>query len=190
MCYFNERFYTDDFDQEMMNFVVTKYSRAKQDWCWDKNQNFLVYGFSNNYFWTEDSNINSDKDYKYLTKQQFKEKIGMTTKTFTKADLKDGMRLINRDGNTYYLLGRNLLTYNPDAYLGNGAFNQATYITCYSDQLLNPHFKSLDIMKVIDRDDKVLFVREEKSETQIQFEKLQQQIEELQAQASKLKATF
>lgn len=92
MSLFNENFYTDDFDQEMLDYVRdlgSTIKRSRTDYLETKYK-YLKYGTSCDYFWTNNITVTLD-EYTYLTKQQFKEKIGMTQKQFTKADLKDGM---------------------------------------------------------------------------------------------------
>lgn len=71
---FDTRFYTEDFDQEMLDFILVTQSESKARYM-DKSHSFLKYGTGNNYFWTIDGG--SSRGYKQLTKQQFKEKIGM-----------------------------------------------------------------------------------------------------------------
>jgi hypothetical protein len=104
MSYFSYRFYTDDFDQEMLNFVEKKYGLSKSQRSVEDD--YLNYGTSNNYFWTCNGASNVC-GYIKLTKQQFKEIIGMSDKkTFTKADLKDGMvvRVVSDLPNKFYLV--------------------------------------------------------------------------------------
>lgn len=111
---FNERFSTNDFDQEMMDFIESKYKRSISQW--DKSGDELVYGGFCGAFWTntfpKHSSIKDSYAVIELTKQQFKEKIGMpmdkpTTekKTFTKKDLVDGMFVKCRNGEINVVLG-------------------------------------------------------------------------------------
>ena len=76
---FDEDFYTIDFDKEMMDFIESKYEWADRQW--DYNGNELVYGRGTDYFYTNSFPANSSITEHYalreLTKQQFKEKIGM-----------------------------------------------------------------------------------------------------------------
>tara|TARA_R110002012_G_scaffold49804_2_gene128790 strand:- start:46216 stop:46851 length:636 start_codon:yes stop_codon:yes gene_type:complete len=112
---FNESFYTTDFDQDMMDFIESKYKVSDIQWVLDSAE--LVYGESNNYFLTNDTGRGDSSCtqyrsyYKGLTKQQFKGKIGMPMdkpatekKTFTKKDLVDGMFVKFRDEDQYRLV--------------------------------------------------------------------------------------
>ncbi len=57
-----------------------------------------------------------------LTKQQFKERIGMTQKQFTKADLKDGMFVrLNFDNSVYLKVDDYLISHN--GFMRLGAYN-------------------------------------------------------------------
>lgn len=84
---FNGRFCTNDFDQEMLDWIAANYPVSNDEW--DVSQGYLVYGSIANEFWTYSKGWVALKP---LTKNKFKEKIGMPySKEFTKADLKDGM---------------------------------------------------------------------------------------------------
>lgn len=81
MQLFNEGFYTEDFDQEMFDFIKA------QGWSLDGETGLvkaslsalhLYYGTGIEGFWT-DNDENDLEDYEHLTKQQFKEKVGMST---------------------------------------------------------------------------------------------------------------
>lgn len=98
---FDCNFYTDDFDQEMMEFISDKYISYRANWS--GSDCFLKYNRVNDAFWT--SACVEDNWYSYLTKQQFKEKIGMTTKQFTKSDLVAGKHVVElADGSRYLLV--------------------------------------------------------------------------------------
>lgn len=75
MKQFNESFYTDDFDQEMLDFVQENYNVIDGGNLTIGNK-YLKYGKINKYFWTHDNM--PLVGFAYLTKNQFKEKIGMT----------------------------------------------------------------------------------------------------------------
>ena len=104
-------------------------------------------------FWTEDINTPNDyseQGYTLLTKQQFKEKIGMpmdkpTTekKTFTKKDLVDGMFVKTRNGEINIVIG--------DIVCDNTGFldieqEYDVYLVASGD------FEELDIMEVLVKD--------------------------------------
>lgn len=91
MTYFEEEFYTDDFDQGMMDFIENNLITPCIGY-WDIGDEFLKYGIGNDYFWTSNSRIGVQNNY--LTKEQFKKKIGMTKKDTNVVDkgmLKTGM---------------------------------------------------------------------------------------------------
>lgn len=72
---FDEQFCTDDFDQEMIEFVKELGDFKYRGTFGDDGDKFLKYGTGNNYFWID----NYECSHTLLTKQEFKEKIGMTT---------------------------------------------------------------------------------------------------------------
>lgn len=106
MSSFDDRFYTDDFDQEMLDYIKSEYS---WDVIWFKGDDeHLKYGSNRDEFWTFNAYENS-VHFKYLTKQQFKEKIGMIKKEiktvgFTKNDLKTGMLVVLENGMEYTVM--------------------------------------------------------------------------------------
>ena len=112
---FNESFYTTDFDKEMIDFITSVYEVS--DLQWDSNGDELVYGTGNGYFWTNTfPNHRPARTILYwgsepLTKQQFKEKIGMPQdniveeSTFGKKDLVDGMFVKTRSGEIHVVIG-------------------------------------------------------------------------------------
>lgn len=197
MSYFNEKFYTNDFDQEMLDFVEKKYGLSKNQI--DVDADFLRYGNSNDYFWTCNGHYIG---YMKLTKQEFKQKIGMeenmTTKQFTKADLVAGKHVFKTRSGLYNLViqaqsGLGGVNLSGKEYFGS--------LTSYAGDLLHLNYNDLDIVEIYELSYpdvfgclkeklKSIWKREEKTEAQIQLEKLQQQITELQAQANKLKATL
>lgn len=201
MSYFNEKFYTNDFDQEMLDFVEKKYGLSKNQR--DVDADFLRYGNSNDYFWTCNGHYSG---YRKLTKQQFKHKIGMeenmTTKAFTKADLVAGKHIIELAEGSRYLLVNvidKVVGFNLQA---DSKGIQDTWYTYLEENLIYPYNEELTVVAVYEFSEvnvylqcsdsylELIWKREEKSETQIQYEKLQQQITELQVQADKLKATL
>lgn len=133
-----------------------------------------------------------DHQNKQTSYNELMEITGMSDKkTFTKADLKDGMKVTFRDGSVKFLLGVNLLSYDSTLWSGNGGYTQATYITNFMSDLKHTEFDKLDIVKVVDRDGTILFQRPPaKTQTEIELEKLQRQIAELTAQANKLQQTL
>ncbi|QDP59550.1 MAG: hypothetical protein GOVbin4162_124 [Prokaryotic dsDNA virus sp.] len=154
MNHFNESFYTDDFDQEMLDYIWENYSVSDIQYEWASSDTYLKYSPALGYFWTcYCENTNSVK----LTKQQFKEKIGMAQKQFSKSDLKkrkwDGVRLHHRNSR----ISRKLM----GDVLGSRDFSLFTrFKLCeIEDDLTHFNQSEWDIMKVIDRDGTVLFER-------------------------------
>lgn len=89
---FDEAFCTSDYDQEMLDFVTDnfRYSDSNLRAC----DSFLKYSTINNRFWTSHDPVHCPL---LLTKQQFKEKIGM----IDKVEEKDNMvsyKLIDKKG--------------------------------------------------------------------------------------------
>ena len=88
---FDESFCTSDYDQEMVVYISRNFGAVKLES--EVPEGYLQYGNLLDMFWISDSHIHC----KVLTKQQFKEKIGM----IDKEDKKDEMvsyKLIDKDG--------------------------------------------------------------------------------------------
>lgn len=109
---FEKNFYTNDYDQEMLDFIEGNYSVDKINGWY--NTVTLNYHHTDNDFYVSSNGISCDE---LLTKEQFKEKIGMTSNTsdksvfvFTKDMLKDGM-FVKVDGVIYAVLGKVLCSY-------------------------------------------------------------------------------
>lgn len=192
--HFDSWFYTEDFDQEMLDYCQKVYGLSTRQRS--TKDEFLRYGSGNNYFWTCNDDWHNS-DFEKLTKQQFKEKIGMTTKQFTKADLVAGKHVVECVNKNKYLV-----TIREDGTLFGLNLNRDSYLPLDGhDNNLEYRSKDLSISAVyemssfnafldLNRNLKLVWKREEKTETQIQFEKLQQQIAELQDRANKLQATL
>ena len=191
---FNCNFYTDDFDQEMLDFISSKYIRFYKNWS--ARDCFLKYNKGLFGFWTSPSI--EDNWYEYLTKQQFKEKIGMTTKQFSKKDLVAGKHVVKFRGGSELSDGESGL----HLVIGNRLVNSSGYndLSSYDDDLLyhNKHYDIMEVFEIVSATSsrvtsmklKSIWKRSEKSATQIELEKLQQQIADLQAQANKLQSTL
>lgn len=199
MSLFNECFYTDDFDQEMIDYVDTLGNFTNRGYIGRySGQFYLKYAIGNNYFWA--SNLRCPKEYKHLTKQQFKEKIGMTQKQFTKADLKTGMIIEFINGE----LGQVLLgTLNGDIVTGETWFPLATRNNTELFELKDPEsvktvyspknnkflcLKQAKINNLSHYEYTVVWKREEKSAEQIEIEKIQAEMEQLNKRLGELKA--
>lgn len=113
MGVFNESFYTTDFDQQMMDFIkeISDYEVDNQG-NWREYHSILAYGKGLDLFWTDNNRLDSYPSDALLTKQQFKEKIGMPMdkpatekKTFTKKDLVGGMFVKTRNGEINIVIG-------------------------------------------------------------------------------------
>lgn len=137
MKQFNESFYTGDFGQEMIDFVEENL-RSQND-C-NLGDLYLRYGKIGKGFWT--TSTSPLKSFgKHLTKNQFKEKIGMTNKdqsettTFTKSMLKSGEHIVEtREGIRYLVAGGMLINLNGYQPLGS-----------YEDNL---EFKNIPLMSI------------------------------------------
>lgn len=98
-------------------------------------------------------------------------------KTFTKSDLKDGMKVTYRNGDVRTVLGNNLLYFSQQEFCGNGGWKQATYLSTFNEDLYHRDYKKQDIMKIEDRDGTILFERVEKKT--VTLELTTEQIESL-----------
>ena len=121
---FNENFYTEDYDQEMLDFIENNISRVESNPTNTQisNGTELVYGNGLKEFWVNKENYTAaNSSFNKLTKEEFKRKIGMPTKeiimenetlqeqaTFGKKDLVDGMFVKIRNGEIFLKLGNNL----------------------------------------------------------------------------------
>ncbi len=189
------RYYTDSFDKDMLDFIKHELQmEADNEDEWDVTDAHLVYSSNLGWYWT--CELTNPENYEYLTKQQFKEKIGMTTKQFSKKDLKTGMILVFNNGEYATVL---LGTANGDIVTGDSWFP----LKDYEDGQL---FNAKGVRKVLQpksnryfnlvlakegphwTEYEVVWEYKEKSASQIELEKLQQQIAELQDQANKLKS--
>lgn len=91
---FNESFYTDDFDQETLDFIQENYNVTSSGKFIDSDK-YLKYGVVNGFFWTHDHPPYAQM--KHLTKNQFKEKIGMTNESQPEKQERI-FKLIDKDG--------------------------------------------------------------------------------------------
>lgn len=122
---------------------------------------------------TEDFMTGHDKPAESPLKEAYKAFKELEMKRFTKDDLKDGMRLVLRDGYTYYVCGH--------AIVESTQFACSFSLNEYSDDLMSINgIKRLDVMKVIDRDDTVLLER--KPKRKVTLELTDEQIERLKEQ--------
>lgn len=86
---------------------------------------------------------------------------------FTKADLKDGMRCIDREGDVWYVCGYSMV--KPAAGVVRPFID-------WCNDLTGRFYNSLDIMRVIDRDGTVLFdniiIHENEEPTELTIEEI------------------
>lgn len=175
---FDFQFCTDNFDQEMLDFIVEKgwsLEGSNHGSYATVDDNCLYYGTGIDGFWT-DADV-QHYGFVLLTKQEFKEKIGMVTKQFTKADLRDGMICTSRNGDVFTVQGDRIINIE-------GRF---VLLINISDDLATVWCDDLDIMKV--EQPTVLFTRVEvpvKSSAQVELDKLHEQIAALQGQVGDL----
>ena len=183
---FDGKFYTDTFDQEIINFIEKNLPVSDTNW---KNRTkgcvYLKYSQYNKVFWFSGS---IDPDFKYLTKQQFKEKIGMANKQFTKDMLVAGKHVVE------YRSGERRLILEAQGVVGcAGLNNYRDDLSNYNDCLINTYDRNTydngaTIMKVYtlsnvyhftellkDSNLTLIWQREEKSEAQIKLEQLEEQ---------------
>lgn len=140
MTQFNESFYTDDFDQEMLDFVKENFEITDDIDEWDLTDKNLKYYTGLDYFWTG----SSTNWYTKLTKQQFKDKIGMTDKesttqqnnTFTKDMLVSGEHVVKlRDGTYNLVMGNRIVDLGGWLLLLNHLTEDLRY--AYNDEKLD-----------------------------------------------------
>lgn len=180
---FDGSFYTDDFDQEMLDFIKSNYSIDKRLPFDNTSGNYVRYDVVSNNFvvWRAMSRG-------YLTKQQFKEKIGMVDKnTFTKDDLEVGKHVVEcRGGERFVVLDKGILL-----SLNGVNWGRLSHFTME----LTHKCDHLDIVKVYLVEEKNIYIckdlplvwqRTEKSEAQLKMEECQKQIKLLQEQMDKL----
>lgn len=126
MTHFNENFCTDDFDQEMIDFITDtlKMRCTGNDPVTppDLSSTYLKYSRGLN-FWTSN---NPDPVEEYLTKEQFKEKIGMTT---CKPDCEDNTLTQLEVGKTYVFKDEE----SKGRYLGLHSMNESLVEDWYKD---------------------------------------------------------
>ncbi len=108
---FEESFYTKDYDQEVLDFI-------KDNYTIDYVNGWRIKGSLSYHSNDDDFFVSTDikRTGKLLTKEQFKEKIGMTNSSsdesvFTKDMLKDGM-FVKVKEDIYMVLGKVLCSYD------------------------------------------------------------------------------
>ena len=143
---FNESFYTEDYDQGMLDFIEMNYN---VNTLWSLEDMFLNYTPTLDCFWTNNYKASHFGD---ITKEQFKAKIGMLTEetamenqtvqeqaTFGKKDLVDGMFVKCRNGEIHIVIGTCAQNNNGWMDLGNE----------FTEGLLeNSDITNLDIVEV------------------------------------------
>ena len=88
---FDESFCTSDYDQEMVVYISRNFGAVKLES--EVPEGYLQYGNLLDMFWISDSHIHC----KVLTKQQFKEKIGMIDKEDKKYEMVS-YKIIDKEG--------------------------------------------------------------------------------------------
>lgn len=185
---FKNGFYTDDFDQEMLDFIKVNsnyYNTDMYPFEVEKGHDYLRFAKDRKFYVTD------LRWGDFLTKQQFKEKIGMVDKTtFTKDDLVVGRHVVEcRNGGRYVLLKEGLLFGLHD---GDGFCRMGEYL---EDLTSNVNYTHMDIIKVYTiscnnirklNNLTLVWKREEKSDAQLEMEECQKQIKLLQEQMDKL----
>ena len=193
MGIFNESFYTTDFDQEMMDFVESRYKASERQWNLDGDE--LVYGKGNGYFWTNSFPHNgSARDFIWetpmtLTKQEFKEKIGMPQDniaeegtTFGKKDLVDGMFVKTREGEIHVVIGDSAHDITGYLDLGNSDLDIVEVFIKEKNYSLIKHLNGVGLKSIWKRTppktEKVIKLEERISIMQDNLLALKEQLEE------------
>lgn len=196
--YLTENFCTDDFDQEIINYLVEAGYPVLGNTPDDKpnlNQKMLKYGTGNKYFWTSD-----DDGYVHtlLTKEQFKEWIGMTKKQEEKKDMKlsdlvSGKHVVEyRDGDLRLVLNV--------GWAGESNFSKRESVDrYYNSEMCNCMESSRDVVRVYELSEsstfkgllrsenlKLLWERVEQTPEQIEAERIRKELEKLTEQLKKL----
>lgn len=204
------RYYTEDFDQEMLDWLTRDrpekcHSRYPDSDWWTTKHKYLKLGATGD-LWTSSDDLYSFSRHTKLSKSEFKKHIGMPEEenkmsTFTKDDLKTGHLVVLRDGEEYVVFKGVASAYSCNDTIVNLNNHCWDFLEGYNDNLLNNHnFSELDIMEVYLQSHPIGFVREyekdkrqllwkreEKSEKDLQIEKLQVTITQAQEQIDKLK---
>jgi hypothetical protein len=108
----DESFYTEDYDQEMLNFINSNYSVDYVN-GWKVQTSLCQRGGE---FFVSRRNGYDKMISRELTKEEFKRKIGMVIEeekvadkdAFSKSDLIDGMFVMCRNGDVFLKLGNTL----------------------------------------------------------------------------------
>ena len=154
------------FQQLMVDQGVALYEEAN-GW-WGTFELFGCDNGNNTYFTDCGSSILTGKN---LTKDFRKYLDNMNKRdTFTKPDLKDGMRIILRSGREYYVCG--------DEYLLSHS-NISLSLQRYMDELTCTYNEEFDIVEVIDRDGTVVFKREEPKKVKLELELTEEQADKI-----------
>jgi len=98
---------------------------------------------------------------------------------FTKDDLEDGYRVVLRNGEPKFVLKRANSLNDVGGYKHNTLAN-------YDETLIFQGIPHFDIMQVYDREDNLVWEREEKTEKQIKIEELQRKAQEIADELKKL----
>jgi len=195
-------YFTNDFDESMMEFVKEKWGGV-DNWGFNQNDTALVVSTESKPYTSNCTLQYSRFLSKQLTKQQFKELIGMTNKQFTKDDLKTGHLVVLRNGEEYVVFKDVDCSHDrnntKDVLVALKEYNWL-YIRRYTEELKHNCNSVGDIMRVYIQTSphsfireyepdkrKLLWKREEKSEKDLQIEELQGTITQAQEQINKLK---
>lgn len=156
---FGEGFYTNDYGEDMLDFIENNYPVDREVRGWEDTNISLCYSKEDRDFYLTGNNACHEN---FLTKEKFKEKIGMNSRTsdksvFTKDMLKDGMFVKVRNGGIYIKLGSRLLQEGGFLRVGNYKDN----LTLTSgideftiDEVFSPEYESvgsITLMKCLEQ---------------------------------------
>ncbi|APC44488.1 hypothetical protein [Pseudoalteromonas phage PH357] len=191
---FADRFYTKDFDQEMLDYVKDKYIFwENEDYPFTVNEDTTVLRYDSECFivtWVKEGNE--------LTKEQFKERIGMpntASNTVTKDMLKTGMIIKHHDAYGGTSLAMVLLnTADGDIFAGKtwGVLdnNLAHIIEVYQPRANKYYLNGGDGYDEGINLDGCTLIWERKSPEQLEIDKLQSEVDERLKRINELKESM
>jgi len=201
-----EAFYTEDYDQEMLDFIEENYEVDKETNGWKTFEPYLGYSSEDNDFYI--ANNFYEALMTILTKEEFKRRIGMIVeeekvvdktvfnKTFSKSDLVDGMFVKFADGEYRLVLAGNLHrsegfcpldSFTEDLLFGHGEGDDTDIVEVLTDEGSYTLKTNLELGYGL----KSIWKRPpEKTQSQLKLEALQQKMEALQEEMNILQKSI